>query len=130
MDADAWATALIVMEPDRAVQVGPGAGTGYPDHSSQQDQGFSEIMTSGIRSDRQQRNDPRWRVKLFILSTVAFGLALLGMSLGVIFGKSRIRGSCGGASGLRDAEGNPLCEGCATPKPDCTRAGREQSSTE
>ena len=34
---------------------------------------------------------------LFLASLVAFGLAVLGLSLGVILGRPALRGSCGGA---------------------------------
>ena len=51
-------------------------------------------------------------MKLFLFSLLAFGLALLGMSLGVIFSDRRIRGSCGGLSTLPGRHGKVACEGC------------------
>jgi hypothetical protein len=47
-----------------------------------------------------------------IAALVVFLLAVLGMALGVIFGKRCIRGSCGGLSGLRDESGRPMCDHC------------------
>jgi hypothetical protein len=51
-------------------------------------------------------------MKTFIVALAIFLLAMLGMALGVIFGKRCLRGSCGGPDGLRDSNGQPLCERC------------------
>ncbi len=53
-------------------------------------------------------------MKLLLFSLLAFGLAMLGMSLGVIFSDRRIRGSCGGLSTLPGKHGKVACEGCPT----------------
>ena len=56
-----------------------------------------------------------------LFSIVAFALALLGMSLGVIFSNRRIRGSCGGLADIRDKHSHSMCEVCSSnPAPDCT----------
>ena len=50
-----------------------------------------------------------------------FALAVLGMSVGVIFSNRRIQGSCGGADRLRELHGHVMCESCSsTPTPDCS----------
>jgi hypothetical protein len=67
-------------------------------------------------------------MKLFVISALVFGIALLGMSVGVIFGNRRIRGSCGGVSGLRDAQGNPLCEGCSNQGAECSGEGKGRAA--
>ena len=56
---------------------------------------------------------------LFLITFVAFGLALFGMSLGVIFSDRRIRGSCGGLSHLGGKHSKVACEGCPTGGKDC-----------
>jgi hypothetical protein len=60
-------------------------------------------------------------VSEMLISVAVFALALLGMSLGVIFGNRRIRGSCGGLADNGDAHGQPMCDACTSnPSPDCT----------
>jgi len=54
-------------------------------------------------------------MNVLIACIVAFGVAILGMAVGVIFSDRRIKGSCGGLSGLQDAVGNPICDGCSEP---------------
>lgn len=66
-----------------------------------------------------------------ILITIAvFSVAMVGMAIGVILSDRRIRGSCGGLSGLKDEQGNPLCDGCSNPSPDCTGEPLEQAVKE
>ena len=50
-------------------------------------------------------------VETFLLTTAVFALALLGLASGVLLGGRKLRGSCGGLSGL--------CEGCDDPSPEC-----------
>ncbi len=57
---------------------------------------------------------------LFLISLVIFLLAMLGMAVGMIAGRSPIKGSCGslqGIKGLGDA-----CSGCDKPCPNRERA--------
>ena len=56
----------------------------------------------------------------YLIALAAFGLALAGMAIGVIISNRRLKGSCGGLAGFRDAHGNSICEACSTPSPDCT----------
>jgi hypothetical protein len=56
----------------------------------------------------------------YILASIIVLLAVLAMAVGVIFGKTRIRGSCGGLANMRDKDGNIICDACCHPSPDCT----------
>jgi hypothetical protein len=58
-----------------------------------------------------------WTV--IVLTFIVFAIALSGMAVGVIFSNRRLRGSCGGMSGIRDNQGNTLCEVCSNPSPEC-----------
>ncbi len=58
-------------------------------------------------------------MKLFLVSLAVFALAVAAMSIGVILSNRRIHGSCGGLANLRDAQGNPLCDGCDSPSEEC-----------
>lgn len=56
----------------------------------------------------------------FLITVIAFGIALSGMAVGVILSNRRIKGSCGGLAGFKDASGKSICEACSDPSPDCT----------
>ena len=51
-------------------------------------------------------------MKLLLISFVVFGLSMLAMAVGVLFGRPAIRGSCAGVVGLCDGSGQPLCDFC------------------
>lgn len=55
----------------------------------------------------------------FITAVVVFGAAVFGMSLGVIFGNRRLKGSCGGLNNLKKLLGVTPCEGCAGASENC-----------
>jgi hypothetical protein len=60
-------------------------------------------------------------VSELLLSVIVFALALLGMSLGVIFSNRSIRGSCGGSAKMGGEHHHAMCETCSSnPAPDCT----------
>ena len=44
-------------------------------------------------------------MKLFLITLLVFGICILAMAVGVIFGNRRIRGSCGGVG----SEGCDIC---------------------
>lgn len=46
---------------------------------------------------------------LFLFSFVVFALAVLGMAVGLFFGRPPIAGSCGGVQGV---QGGPSCGRC------------------
>jgi len=50
----------------------------------------------------------------FLAAFVILGLAVLGMALGVIFGRSPIKGSCGGLNNVDGLEGD--CQLCGNKK--------------
>lgn len=54
-----------------------------------------------------------------LIAFAIFALAILGMAIGVIVSRKRLKGTCGGLANLRDEEGNSLCEACTNPSPDC-----------
>jgi len=61
----------------------------------------------------------------FVAALIFFAVAMTLMAVGVILGNRRLRGSCGGLAGLRDADGRLACEACENPSPDCAGSDRE-----
>lgn len=58
-------------------------------------------------------------MQTFLITFAAFGIALIGMAIGVILSNRRIKGSCGGLANFKDSEGNSICEACTNPAPEC-----------
>ena len=63
----------------------------------------------------------------FLATLVVFCIALTGMAIGVILSNRRIKGSCGGLAGMKDARGNTICDGCANPSPTCSGKPKENA---
>ncbi len=59
-------------------------------------------------------------MKMFLVTLAVFLIALIGMAVGVIISNRRIKGSCGGLNNFKDSVGNPICDACTKPSPDCT----------
>ncbi len=57
---------------------------------------------------------------IFVVTLLAFSLAVFGMSLGVILSDRRIKGSCGGLSHLGGKHGKVACEGCPSGGKNCS----------
>ena len=49
---------------------------------------------------------------VFLITLAVFGVAMLAMAVGVLAGKTRLRGSCGGVGGQCDSTGEPTCGLC------------------
>ncbi|PQO30099.1 hypothetical protein [Blastopirellula marina] len=58
-----------------------------------------------------------------LIAVGVFAIALTGMAVGVILSNRSIKGSCGGLNNFKDSVGNPICDACTNPKPDCTGKG-------
>ena len=65
-------------------------------------------------------------MNVFLIALAVFGVALAGMAVGVIFSNRWIKGSCGGLNNFRDSTGNPICEACTNPSPECAGKPRER----
>jgi hypothetical protein len=51
-------------------------------------------------------------MEIFLATLAVFGVALLAMSVGLLSGRVRLRGSCGGVAGQCDETGEPACTLC------------------
>ena len=56
---------------------------------------------------------------LAILTVVGFGVVLIAMAVGVMFGRKAIAGSCGGLNATTDPDGTSRCSMCSTPSDGC-----------
>lgn len=134
MTADALATALLVLGPD--------AGPRFADehriaalfmtHDGQK-LAVQESQTAAGRFIVVADEVPRRREaaqETFLLTVLIFGLAMLLLGVGVIFAKRPLRGSCGGAQGLRDEQGRPVCEMCSNPAKECDEFRKQAQDSE
>jgi hypothetical protein len=51
-------------------------------------------------------------MKLVVISFIAIGLSMLGMALGMFFGRPAIRGTCGGLADDCDGTKQLACDDC------------------
>lgn len=56
---------------------------------------------------------------LVMITACVFGLVIVAMAVGVIFGRRSISGSCGGLANKKDADGNVSCSLCSNPDNAC-----------
>lgn len=57
--------------------------------------------------------------EIVLIACGVFAGVILAMAVGVIFGNRQIKGSCGGLTGLKDQDGNPMCDSCSNPSDQC-----------
>jgi len=81
----------------------------------------------GAKAERKRSSN---FVPVVLISFFVFGLALLGMAIGVIIGNRRIQGSCGGIAGLKDGDGRTACELCQNPSPACQGENSQATADE
>ncbi len=136
MEADAWATALMVLGPSEGYNLACERDLAAlfilrasARESSTHDSGgseFTEKRTPGLEGRLESSDDGggsaqggstqggstllNWTV--FIGALFVFVGVVAAMSVGVIFGDRRIKGSCGGLETWRDEIGRPMCEAC------------------
>lgn len=138
MTADAWATTLMVLGPD--------AGAAWANERGipayfiiHDDDGFMAAHTAGfptleMSSEAANETDrvpevhaDRWMT--FLLALVVFGMAVIGLALGVIVSNRRLRGSCGGLAGMQDEHGRAICDACSNPAEECDEFRRRVATT-
>ena len=121
-EADAYATALMAMGDD-AIEWANRNGIEAlffvrqgNDISSRTSAAFA---TSRLRpGDASPSSQTGGFVTALGATAVVFGLAIFGMSLGLLLANRRLRGSCGGLSAL-PGEGDSACALCTRPSEDC-----------
>jgi thiamine biosynthesis lipoprotein len=119
MTADAMATTVMVLGADRGhalcSQLGLPLLTYEHDGAGFRNRTSGEFPLASPPSDESLGSG--WIV--FLSAAAIFGLALLAMAIGAIFGNRQIAGSCGGLANVRDEGGNIKCGLCTRPSEDC-----------
>lgn len=138
MSADAMATTLMALGPERGLEFANGrqlAAYFLVHEGERVREVVSERGAELFRSQPERIPPPaaaadngRDLLKTFFLTAAVFGLAVLGLALGVLLSNRQLKGSCGGLSGMKDEHGRSICESCTTPPEECDRvreAGRQ-----
>jgi thiamine biosynthesis lipoprotein len=122
--ADAWATAAMVLGVERTQALADPQGLGL--HLVGRDEAgqfFTVRNDSYPAATVPPSSGPNW-VIMVGATIAAFGLALAGMSIGVIFKRKPLAGSCGGLANMPQGQGQSPCELCSNPSQECREFGR------
>lgn len=112
--ADAVATAIMVLGKDQGIQLAEKAGVQalVLERSGEQ---LVATQTSSFPREpiiAKSSNDTSI-FRMIGVASVFFLLAVLAMAIGVIFGRERIKGSCGGIAALDNPDIAPECSLCS-----------------
>ena len=124
LTADALATAIEVLGPDRGLQLAQRENV--PVYLIVRTQsGFNVQASDFFPLDRtivapsslETAGNP---VVATVLAAIGiFALAIVGMAVGVIFSNRSIKGSCGGLANMPGSDGKSICELCTVPAEEC-----------
>ena len=128
--ADAWATALNVLGRDEGLAIAEREGLNaffIVRSKSGWDTAATGSLTSLTADPGKLRTAPTGQpprtasslIPLFAITAALLGLVIVGMAVGVIFGRNSISGSCGGIASIEDADGNVSCSLCSNPADAC-----------
>lgn len=129
MSADAYATAGMVLGPDRGRECFERLGLSYYMLDRFQSK-FKELKSGDFPvfavNDGQGGKPKSSIVPMFFGAVLIFGLAIVGMAVGAIFNNKPITGSCGGLSAMN---GETNCSLCHKPTTDCPELQPESASS-
>jgi thiamine biosynthesis lipoprotein len=117
MLADAWATALLVLGPERGLAIAEQLGLRAL-FIADLDGAFTEYATSHFESGETQNI-----AVTFFAAFLIMGIAIAAMAIGVVMGRKPIAGSCGGLGQL----GLGCDGGCGRP---CSSSENDKSSAD
>jgi FAD:protein FMN transferase len=133
MTADAWATALMVLGPEEGYNVAQQQGIAAlflvregGAFAARVTTGFPPLIPIAAPANAAPM-DASWTT--FLIAGGVFLIAVAGMAIGVIVSNRRLRGSCGGLNGLRDSQGNPMCDACTTPPEQCDEFRKQMTAS-
>lgn len=140
MTADAFATALMVMDQDKAIKLAEaeqisvlfqrvnesgsievtGTGSLSPKAAVPVEQDLKaeqDLKEPQLNPDNKQRS-MIWVP--FVAAAVIFLLAVGAMSLGTMIQNRQIKGSCGGLASMPGHDGTSACDMCSIPRDQCS----------
>lgn len=126
MTADALATAIMVMGKDKGQKLCNELGANYL--LVERDSDFGDTLTEFTSKSFPLFNPPQPKTSptivqqilpVFIGAALIFGLVIISMSVGAIFAKKPITGSCGGLANQTNEDGETTCGICSKPTTDC-----------
>ncbi|QDT46729.1 Thiamine biosynthesis lipoprotein ApbE precursor [Symmachiella dynata] len=124
MTADAWATAVMVLGSERGMELAGQHNLPAMLILRAENNQFRQVANAKIEAlfrDPAAAPAGTSPLTLFLIALTAFGLALIGMSIGVMISGRRIKGSCGGLNNAMDEGGRSICDVCTTPPEECDR---------
>ncbi len=125
MQADAWATAINVLGADEGLAIAKQEnldvllvnrqGDDYEKLGTGALMAYASVQPQAVVDDAGANNT----FAVMLITFVAFAVLLFAMSVGVVFGRRSISGSCGGVANTKDADGNISCSLCSNPDDAC-----------
>ena len=122
MTADAIATAVMVMGPEAAKLFCSRHGYEYYLILRNTDGQLIDVASQGFpwyQEKPQEKPDRQQFWQTFVTTLAVFLLVVVAMAVGVIFGRRRITGSCGGIASLESGAVSPECSTCRNPSQQC-----------
>ena len=133
MHADAWATAINVLGADEGLQLAQRENLDVLIVNRSGDD-FKKLGT-GVMATYASDQPPEVvqagendMMALLLITFVAFAVLLFAMSIGVMFGRQSLSGSCGGLANTRQEDGSISCSLCSNPDDACKELRRRMHS--
>lgn len=123
--ADAWATAAMVLGSERMFELARQHDLGLHIVTRDAAGNFTAVQNERFPQPQvvAEVPGPNWLVMVGA-TVLVFGLALAGMSVGVLFKRKPIAGSCGGLANMPNRDAKSPCELCSNPSQECRELGR------
>lgn len=125
MTADAIATAVMVCGKDKGLALARTAGVELLVLMPSPEAGEffaaqSENWPTNLMANRTTSQPEAASIfRTIAVASVFFLIAVIAMSVGVLFGRQRIRGSCGGIANLDNPDADVECSVCSAPSNEC-----------
>ena len=131
VDADALATALMVMGPEEGLAWSEANGISAlflsRDNTGVVRQQSRHFQVPEISANAPPADEDGQLLATILVTTVVFGLVIAAMAIGVIVQGKRLQGSCGGLAGMKDSQGRTICDACTNPSPLCSGQAEAES---
>lgn len=125
MTADAFATAMMVMDQDKAIALAKAEGLSVLFQKVDDSESVQTIGTGSFESqsesDVNATKESRSMIWVpFVAAAALFLLAVGAMSLGTMIQNRQIKGSCGGLASMPGHDGTSACDMCSIPRDQCS----------